>query len=213
MPQPAALIFDCDGTLADTMPAHYEAWVAAVQPHGIDFPEDTFYAWGGLPTRQVATRLLAEAGLTIDPEDLALQKEFLFERTMHSVRAIEPVVNVARAARGHCPMAVATSGMRKVIEPVLDIIGVRDWFQAVVTCEDVSRHKPEPDIYLETARRLRVPPQCCLVYEDTDPGLEAARRAGMACIDVRTLYTPRRVTPVRSACPDYSPQRPRRVTK
>jgi beta-phosphoglucomutase family hydrolase len=194
MHEPSALIFDCDGTLADTMPAHYEAWVAALAPLGISFDEDRFYAWGGWTTRHVAQRLIEEAGLTFDPDELAIVKEAHFERVLHSIRAVEPVLNVAREQRGRCPMAVATSGMRRVIEPVLDIIGVRNWFQAIVTCEDVSRHKPEPDIYLEAARRLGVPPERCLVYEDTDPGLEAARRAGMARIDVRTLFTPRRVT-------------------
>jgi beta-phosphoglucomutase family hydrolase len=194
MTAPDALIFDCDGTLADTMPAHYEAWVATVQPLGIEFSEDRFYEWGGWTTHRVARELLQAAGLQLDVDEVAHRKEAAFEQNLAGIRAIEPVVQVARASCGVRPMAVATSGMRRVAVPILEQIGVRDWFQAIVTCEDVTRHKPEPDIYLEAARRLGVTPARCLVYEDTDPGLEAARRAGMSCIDVRTLYTPRRVT-------------------
>jgi beta-phosphoglucomutase family hydrolase len=192
---PAALIFDCDGTLVDTMPAHYEAWVATLSRYGISFPEDQFYAWGGWPTRKVAEALLRQAGVPLDPEQLAREKEAAFERGAHLVRPIEPVVRVAREHRGRRPLAVATGGVRHVVEPVLARLGLLDWFETIVTSDDVTRYKPEPDVYLEAARRLGVPPAGCLVYEDTEPGLEAARRAGMSCIDVRTLYTPRRVTP------------------
>lgn len=192
--QPDALIFDCDGTLADTMPAHYEAWVATLSRYGIDFAEDRFYAWGGWPTRQVAATLLKEAGLTADPEQIAVEKETVFRRVISSIQPIEPVVSVARRHLGQRPLAVATGGVRNIIEPILQQIGILDWFPTIVTSEDVTRHKPDPDIYLEAARRMGVRPERCLVHEDTEPGLEAARRAGMTCIDVRTLYTPRRVS-------------------
>jgi beta-phosphoglucomutase family hydrolase len=194
--QPDALIFDCDGTLADTMPAHYEAWVATLSRYGIDFAEDRFYSWGGWPTRQVAATLLMEAGLSVDVEQIAVEKETAFRRVMNAIRPIEPVVSVARAHRGQRPLAVATGGVRYIIEPILQQIGILEWFQTIVTSDDVTRHKPEPDVYIEAARRLGVRPERCLAYEDTEPGLEAARRAGMTCIDVRTLYTPRRVTPL-----------------
>lgn len=192
---PAALIFDCDGTLVDTMPAHYEAWIETLSRYEIAFSEDQFYAWGGWPTRKVAETLLRQSGVSLDPAQLALEKERAFERKMHRVRPIEPVLEVARTYRGRCPLAIATGGVRHVVEPLLRRLALLDWFQTIVTSEDVHRHKPEPDVYLEAARRLGVRPEACLVYEDTDLGLEAARRAGMSCIDVRTLYTPRRVTP------------------
>jgi beta-phosphoglucomutase family hydrolase len=195
MTSPDALIFDCDGTLADTMPAHYEAWVATLSRYGIDFDEDRFYSWGGWPTRQVAATLLDEAGLTVDPEQIAVEKEAEFQRAIASVQPIAPVVSVARSHHGQRPMAVATGGVRYIVEPILRQVGILELFQTIVTSEDVTLHKPHPDIYLEAARRLGVRPERCLVYEDTDPGLEAGHRAGMTCIDVRTLYTPRRVTP------------------
>jgi beta-phosphoglucomutase-like phosphatase (HAD superfamily) len=97
------------------------------------------------------------------------------------------VVEVARANRGKLPMAVASGGCRRMVEMTLAQIGVLDWFLVVVTAEDTLRHKPEPDVFLEAARRLGVDPADCTVYEDTDLGLEAARRAGMHGVDVRLL--------------------------
>jgi HAD superfamily hydrolase (TIGR01509 family) len=103
-------------------------------------------------------------------------------------------VAVVRQHHQRLPLAVATGATREVCLRILRAIGIHDCFQAIVSCEDVTRHKPAPDIFLEAARRLGVAPKECQVYEDTDPGVEAARRAGMQVVDVRTLHTPRRVT-------------------
>ena len=188
------LIFDCDGTLADTMPSHYEAWVATIEPLGVTMTEDRFYAMGGWPTQKVSEWLVREHGLRVDPTAMSNAKEARFEETLHLVRPIEPVVEIARRERGKRPLAVATGGTRRICEGILRHLDCLDWFNAVVCCEDVTRHKPDPDIFLEAARRLNTPPAHCLVYEDTDPGIESARLAGMTVIDVRTLHTPRRVT-------------------
>jgi beta-phosphoglucomutase family hydrolase len=194
--EPAALIFDCDGTLADTMPAHYEAWVATMSRYGIPFEEDLFYDLGGWPTLQVAEHLLTRSTprKLVTPAQIVIEKESLFEQTLASIRPIEPVVEVARRHKGHLPMAVASGGLRRIVEAVLEQLDIAPWFQAIVTCEDVTQHKPQPDIYLEAARRLNVEPSMCLAFEDTDPGVQAAYAAGMQVIDVRSLYTPRRVT-------------------
>jgi HAD superfamily hydrolase (TIGR01509 family) len=208
------LIFDCDGTLADTMPAHYQAWLEVLRPHGIDFPEDRFYAMGGMPTDKIVVELCGEAGKSliwepskgsqtlprryaagkagglptrIDVGALVRAKALAFERKIGEVRPIEKVVNVARAQRGKGPMAVASGGQRHMVEKTLAQIGVLDWFSVVVTAEDTHQHKPAPDVFLEAARRLGVEPAACTVYEDTDLGLEAARRAGMRWVDVRRL--------------------------
>lgn len=183
---PDALIFDCDGTLADTMPAHHLAWLEVLRPYEIAFPEDRFYALGGTPTIDIARLLLAGAGRAeIDPRTLTGAKEEAFLTQIASVRPIERVVAIARAARGRSPMAVASGGMRRVVELTLRQIGVLDWFSVLVTAEDTPRGKPEPDVFLEAARRLAVPAASCVVYEDTDLGIEAARRAGMRWVDVR----------------------------
>lgn len=182
-----ASIFDLDGTLADTMPVHYRAWVEVAARYGISFPEERFYALGGMPTPRIAAMLAAEQGLTLDPEAVARDKEQAFLRRFHEVRPIAAVVELARRARAAGPVAVASGGMRRVVDRTLRQIGVHDWFEVVVTAEDTPRHKPEPDVFLEAARRMGVPPSDCTVYEDTDLGLEAARRAGMRPVDVRTL--------------------------
>lgn len=180
------LIFDCDGTLADTMPAHHRAWVAMLQPHGIPFPEDRFYAMGGMPTAQIIRVLAADAGVAVhDVDAMVHAKERLFLQMLDAVQPIVPVVAIANAYRNVLPMAVASGGYRDVVGRTLDRLQLRAWFQAMVTAEDTQRHKPEPDVFLEAARRLAVPPAACAVFEDTELGLEAARRAGMLGLDVR----------------------------
>jgi HAD superfamily hydrolase (TIGR01509 family) len=182
-----ALIFDCDGTIADSMPAHYRAWLAALGPYGIPFPEAQFYELGGVPTMEIFRILTTAAGVTADLAVMQKAKEEAFLTYISTVVAVPKVLEVARAHRGVVPMAVASGGVRRVVEPTLRQLGIFDWFSAVITAEDTTRHKPEPDVFLEAARRMGVPPVGCVVYEDTDLGLEAARRAGMSFVDVRTL--------------------------
>jgi HAD superfamily hydrolase (TIGR01509 family) len=182
-----ALIFDCDGTLADTMPIHYRAWLDILRPFGAPFPEERFYAWAGIPTREISRRLCAEHGIEVDPVELLRKKEEAFLEHVKLVQPLEHVVAVARARRTVVPMAVASGGYRHVVELTLRHLGILDWFGAVVTAEDTTRHKPEPDVFLEAARRLGVPPSACTVYEDADLGIEAARRAGMRWVDVRAM--------------------------
>lgn len=185
-PGTAALIFDCDGTLADTMPIHYRAWTALLTPCGIPFPEDRFYALGGMPTAQIIRLLAGECGVSVpDVEAMVWEKERQFLTELHGVTPIAPVVRIAESYRSRMPLAVASGGYRDVVIQTLDSIRVRDWFAAVVCAEDTPRHKPEPDVFLEAARRLGVRAKACVVFEDTDIGLEAARRAGMHGVDVR----------------------------
>lgn len=194
MPQssmtPAALIFDCDGTLADTMPLHWQAWQAIQRRHNFTFPEDRFYSLGGVPSREILTMLKSEQHLELNPIAVALEKEETYLAMMADIQPIHHVVEVARAHAGRLPMAVASGGTRRVIELVLTRLGIRDLFQAVVTSEDVTRQKPAPDIFLEAARRLGVEPACCRAYEDTDLGLQAIRAAGMEAVDVRLAAPP-----------------------
>jgi len=183
------LIFDCDGTLADTMPVHYAAWTAMLSRHGIAFPETRFYELGGVPTAQIIRILSQESGVPVtDVDAMVWEKESAFLENLHQVKPLEKVVAAAAGFRGKLPLAVASGGYRDTITRTLKMLGILDWFQVVVTAEDTARHKPEPDVFLEAARQLNVPPQSCVVFEDTDIGLLAARRAGMASIDVRTEW-------------------------
>lgn len=179
------LIFDCDGTLTDSMPVHYLAWKQAFERSGIEFTEQRFYSMAGMPTDRIVATLGAEAGLELDPQVIGRQKEANFFALLQHVQPVERVVAVARAEKGRRRIAVASGGYRDSITRQLEHIGLGDWFDAVVTAEDTERHKPHPDVFLEAARRLGVPANQCLVYEDADLGVEAARRAGMQCIDVR----------------------------
>lgn len=183
--QPRALIFDCDGTLTDSMPIHYRSWRATMERHGIHFAEDRFYALGGVPSQKIIEMLAAEHGLTLDAAAVADQKEEAFLALLPELKSIPHILEIARANRKKLKMAVASGGVRPVILAQLSHLGCADWFDAIVTAEDTERHKPDPDVFLEAARRLSVPAECCVVYEDSDLGVEAARRAKMQWIDVR----------------------------
>jgi len=192
MPDPKrAFIFDLDGTLVDTMPSHFVAWTEIARRHGFEFPEARFYALGGVPTAKIAAMLLAEAGLTLDPAAIALEKEQMYYDSLAAaggVQAIAAVLEIARRRRDEgSPLAIASGSVRRLVTRTLEALAIADWFPVVVAAEDTARHKPEPDVFLEAARRLGVEPASCTVYEDTDIGLEAARRAGMTPVDVRPL--------------------------
>lgn len=189
------LIFDCDGTLADTMPLHWRAWNAVTSKHKLHFPEERFYAMGGIPSRDILKLLRDEQGLDIDPLALAHEKEQEYLRIMHEITVIDEVVAIVRGHHGQIPMAVASGGNQTIICSVLEQLGIRQCFSAVVTSEMVQNQKPAPDIFLEAARRIGVEPGCCRAYEDTDIGLAAIRAAGMEAVDVRTLRCRSKLSP------------------
>jgi HAD superfamily hydrolase (TIGR01509 family) len=187
-----AFIFDLDGTLADTMPSHFVAWTKIARRYGLLFPEQRFYSLGGVPTVKIAAMLIQEAGLSLDPLAIALEKEQAYFDALSpdGIRGIEPVLDLALSHRKQGPLAIASGGVRRVVMRSLESLRIADWFDAIVTAEDTARHKPDPDVFLEAARRLNADPATCTVYEDTDIGLEAARRAGMHGVDVRPLIVP-----------------------
>ena len=189
-------IFDLDGTLADTMPAHFVAWTSIAGRYGLDFPEDEFYATGGTPTVTLAAMLAKRAGIDVDPVRIAREKEQAFVDSLSTpgiIQPIAPVVEIARARMAEGVLAIASGGTRALVDRTLGLIGIGDWFKVVLSSEDTKRHKPEPDVFLEAARRLGAEPMDCTVYEDTDIGLEAARRANMQWVDVRPLYERRSI--------------------
>lgn len=189
-----AIIFDCDGTLIDSMPGHYVAWREVMATFQIVFDEDRFYRLGGMPSNKICVLLAQEQGKTIDPEHAASLKEEAFLRRLHLLEPIPQVIAVARENRGKKKMAVASGGFRKIISLQLKHLQIEDWFDAIVCAEDTTRHKPEPDVFLEAARRMGVPPDRCVVYEDADLGIEAAKRAGMTWVDVREFHVPKRIS-------------------
>src|SRR5216683_6184001 len=185
--QPRGLIFDCDGTLADTMPLHWQAWQVITARHRLHLPEDRFYSLGGVPSRDILKILSTEQGVPVDHLAVAREKEAEYLPLIAQVEPIKMVVSIARENYGKLPLAVASGGTGRIIVQVLDHLGIRHLFGAIVTSEDVVNQKPAPDIFLEAARRIGVPPQFCRAYEDTDLGMDAIRAAGMEAIDVRPL--------------------------
>jgi HAD superfamily hydrolase (TIGR01509 family) len=174
-----AYIFDCDGTLADTMPTHYKAWLSALGQQADKFPEAMFYELGGVPTAQIVELLNERHGLNLPVEATVAQKEELFLEFSSEIAEIEPVVAIARSFAGKVPMAVASGGHRRIVLTTLRALGIVDLFQTIITSEDYKRGKPWPDPFLEAALRLGVPAERCLVFEDTATGVTAAKAAGM----------------------------------
>ena len=179
-----AYIFDCDGTLADTMGLHYEAWKMALTPHGAELPEDLYYNWGGRPTREIVESLNDMQGLFMDADAIVHAKEKYYFSLLPDVQPIMDVVSIARSLHGKKPIAVASGGGRKSVRLTLERLALLDLFDTVITSEDYKLGKPAPDPYLEAAHRLGVLPSGCLVFEDTEIGRQSAAAAGMECVMV-----------------------------
>ncbi len=181
------LIFDFDGTLADTMPLHWRAWGRVMREHGLTLTKERFYALGGVPARDIIRMLADEQDLDVDHAAALRDKGQFYLDILHEAELIEITMQIVRAHAGRLPMAIATGGSRRIVTQVLAHLEIDHYFDALVTNEDVQNQKPAPDIFLEAARRIGVPPEECRAYEDTDLGMEAIRAAGMEAIDVRPM--------------------------
>jgi HAD superfamily hydrolase (TIGR01509 family) len=186
------LIFDCDGTLVDTMPTHFVAWTKALEPLGIAFPEERFYDFAGAPTLKIVETLSKEQGVEVHAPAVARQKEQYFIEYLPQVTPIELVVDIARRERGRRKLAVASGGEQAIIRKLLTSAGILDLFDAIVCADDVVHGKPAPEVFLLAATKMGVAPERCAVYEDGEMGFLAARAANMPLIDVRPWYLPRK---------------------
>lgn len=182
----AAYIFDCDGTLIDSMPVHYKAWDAAMRQRGLKetLCEELFYSLGGVPTLKVAELIAKHYGLNIDPVDVFHLKENMFMDMLPEVALINPVADFARRVAKTHPVSVASGGPKLVVKRSLELAGLSDIFKVVVTADDVVHGKPAPDMFLLAAQQMGVPASKCLVFEDAVPGFQAAAAAGMQCVQV-----------------------------
>jgi HAD superfamily hydrolase (TIGR01509 family) len=181
------LIFDCDGTLADTLPLHYAAWEETFAALGLRCPLDFLIQHNGKPTDRIVDLYNAAFGQNIDIHQFTVDKERRTYARLDQARPLEPVAALARRYHGCLPMAVVSGSNRANVERALRAAGLRELFPVVLTADDGLPPKPEPDLFLEAARRLGVEPPDCQVFEDADAGLEAARRAGMRATDVRPV--------------------------
>jgi beta-phosphoglucomutase-like phosphatase (HAD superfamily) len=184
------LIFDCDGTLVDTAPIHFFAVNEAMRPLGLEMSAEWYYARVGLTPAALFREFEEMRGVKIDTAELALRYGPIFLANLDKAEEISVVAEVARWNHGKVPMAVASNGHLLNVKATLTATGLISLFDTIVSAEQVAHGKPAPDVYLEAARRMDVAPADCIVFEDSDEGLEAAQRAGMRSRDIRLLHKP-----------------------
>jgi beta-phosphoglucomutase family hydrolase len=181
------IIFDCDGTLVDSMPIHYVAWVESLNHHGapFDFTEEVFYSLAGIREQDVVKMLNEQYRSAVDPDGVAEYKFELFQKRMKEVGEIAPVADLARRAHLEgMPIAVASGSEEETVRGVLAANDLERLFEVIITPKLVKRGKPAPDMFLLAAERLGVAPEDCVVFEDGESGMQAARAAGMAAVFV-----------------------------
>ncbi len=181
-----ALIFDLDGTLADTMPVHFMAYKTMLSKYGIDYTYEMFMSLAGVPAVGTIEKINEIFGTSLNPEEVGHAKEAEYEKIMHKMKPIDPVVDLVKKYHGKLPMAVGTGGYHRLAWKTLEIIGLDKYFDILVSAEDVVNHKPYPDTFLRCAELMEVKPEDCQVFEDGEPGMKAAKAAGMTA----TLVTP-----------------------
>ena len=179
-----AYLFDCDGTIVDSMPLHYIAWKTALAEWNCPFPEDLFYAWGGKPVDEIISTLNTSHGLHMPVETVGTRKEGLYYDLLPQLKAIPEVLEHIEAQYGRIPFAVVSGGRSSSVVRSLTTVNLLDKFETIVGAEDYANSKPAPDAFLVGAQRLGVAPEHCLVFEDTDLGIQAATAAGMASVRV-----------------------------
>lgn len=188
LPLPAgefrAYLFDCDGTIADSMPVHYLAWQQALKEWGAVLPEDLFYAWGGRPVVDIIADLNERQGLAMPVEVVAARREVLFQELLPTISAVPGVLQHIDEAYRRIPFAVVSGSTRESVTASLRTLGLLEKFDVLVCAGDYARAKPDPAAFLLAAELLRVAPRSCLVFEDTDLGIQAADSAGMASVRV-----------------------------
>ena len=199
---PTAVVFDFDGTLGDTMPIHWLAWVDFAKKYSLHFPIDLFYSWGGVPTGKIIRDLFAAKHAlmqeknqvvpdSIDVKALSDEKEELYKYYVKRdpVKPIKPIVALAHHYYAKkVPLAVCSGGCTELVQHGLKSLGIAHMFSVLVCAEDVKCGKPDPEPYLNAAKGLGISPSSCIGYEDTDIGLQSIKNAGFAqAIDIRTI--------------------------
>jgi HAD superfamily hydrolase (TIGR01509 family) len=179
-----AYLFDCDGTIADSMPLHYIAWSKALAEWNCEFSEDLFYAWGGMPVAKIIATLNQKYGLSMPVEDVSRRKEGYYLENLSRLKAVPEVMEHIEASHGRIPLAVVSGSTRESVTASLQTLNILDRFDTLVCAGDYQRSKLDPEAFLIAAARLGIAAESCLVFEDTDMGIQAAAAAGMASVKV-----------------------------
>ncbi len=180
----SAYLFDCDGTIADSMPLHYLAWKKALEEWNCEFDEKIFYEWGGMPVVEIISTLNQRHALSMPVETVSRRKESLYFELLPQLKAVPEVLEHIRAAHGQIPFAVVSGSTRESVVASLASLQLLDRFETLVCAGDYKKSKPDPEAFLLAATRLGVAPTQCLVFEDTEMGILAAEAAGMASVKV-----------------------------
>lgn len=180
----AAYLFDCDGTIADSMPLHYVAWTEALAEWNCQFPENTFYAWGGLSVARIISLLNEQHGLSMPVDQVAQRKEELYYEILPQLKAVPEVLEQIEAEHGRIPFAVVSGSTRESVTASLKTLDLLDKFEVLVCAGDYKKGKPDPEAFLMAAEKLGIAPEKCLVFDDSDLGIQAAKAAGMAAVKI-----------------------------
>ena len=179
-----AYLFDCDGTIADSMPLHYLAWKKSLTEWNCEFSEELFYAWGGRPTAEIISTLNQQRGLSMPVERVARRKEEFYFELLPELKAVPEVLEHIEAQHGRIPFAVVSGSARDSVTASLEALKLLDRFEALVCAGEYLKSKPDAEAFLLAAAKLGVAPMNCLVFEDTEMGIQAATAAGMASVKV-----------------------------
>ncbi|MGB2633555.1 MAG: HAD family phosphatase [Candidatus Acidiferrum sp.] len=179
-----AYLFDCDGTIADSMPLHYVAWKKSLGEWNCTFDEKVFYAWGGRTVAEIIWQLNEQQGLSMPVERVASRKEELYRELLPQLKAVPEVMEHIDAQQGRIPFAVVSGSTRESVTASLASLRLLDRFATMVCAGEYEKSKPDPECFLLAAARLGVAPGDCLVFEDTEMGIQAAKAAGMGWVRV-----------------------------
>jgi HAD superfamily hydrolase (TIGR01509 family) len=179
------LIFDCDGTLVDSMPLHMKAWEYVITSYGGRWDLNFFNAKKGMPEEKIVGQYNEHFSTNFNPVEVVNKKHQYFRAHALEFEPIPHVLDVVIRYRDKLPMAVVSGGVREIVHLELEAIHIKDCFKSILTADDDIKPKPAPDIFLEAAKRIGAAPELCQAFEDGDLGLEAARLAGMLATDIR----------------------------
>jgi beta-phosphoglucomutase family hydrolase len=189
-PRARGLIFDLDGTLVDSMPLHYEAWVEVCARIGFEFTEEFFYAHAGMSSDKIFKEIKDLIKGDFDPDKFSDEKERIYESKIPKLTMIAPVFKIVRDYHGKLPMSIGTGSPAGHSWKAMKAMGLDRYFDIVVGKEEIAKPKPAPDTFLKCAELMNVEPQFCQVFEDGDFGLMAAKAAGMIATDIRPYQYP-----------------------